>query len=270
MKRIHLPAPWWCAVAVAVSVLSMLATLVHAVRLRLNQGTPVAIVFSEGRPEPLEDGDEVSASEWMPPVGRPGELFTPSHLVYDAATNRFVVPSLPSVPSSGGHISTLIEVLEVRAELYPVQLVGYAGSGATLRGIFEVAASGESVVARAGDTFAGLGLTVELVQVRRAAVSPAEGAGSPRRHAIAVLRDALSGERIELSSTERHLSAPPVALAKVRREDRTLELREDETFAVHGRTYRVRALHLRPAGVEVESVDGERILLPARSGSESR
>lgn len=268
MKRIQIPLPWWCVVPVMIAMSSLLGSMAVWAWARSGGNDPVEIVFADGGSGRVPAREEFGGVGWMAPIERSGrgrELFTPANFVYDAETNRY----RPPVPSHEAtrlrpDLSSELDVLGVRAEPYPVQLVGHVGAGVGLRGIFEIVASGESAVARAGHTFAGLGLTVESVQVRRAPASSAAGPEGSRRFAIAVLRDALSGERIELAATERRLLAPPVAYARLPDDERTFELREGVRFEVRGRTYRVRALHLAPPGVEVEDETGERWLVPAR------
>lgn len=198
------------------------------------------------------------------PAGSHGELFTPGELSYNALTDRYEAPAA-SAAAVASVAPLRLQLLSRSREAYPVQLLGHVGSGPTLRGLFELEGRGETIAAKSGHEFAGLGLTVVSVRVVRASASEDPG----RRVAVAVLADSLSGERIELRSGETRWSGPPRVEVSVAGEDRLRLLREGERFEAGTAVYRVVRIGEPPDWPEVVgvSVGAPRVeWLPAAGG----
>lgn len=195
------------------------------------------------------DSSPAPPARWREPQSMPdgrGELFVPCELTYNPETDRHEGPT--ESPVAGDALLPLrLELVALRREAYPVQLIGHVGSGPTLRGIFERVGSGEAVTAKSGYEFPGLGLAVASLRVvRRSADGPAA-----RREAVAILTDALSGERVELRSGERRWAGPPIADVRVAGEAQVRSLRAGDRLELpHGR-YRVARIGPAPEMPEI-------------------
>jgi hypothetical protein len=137
-----------------------------------------------------------------------------------------------------------LELLGVEVEEFPLRLIGHVGSGASLRGIFARPASGETVVAGGGHVFAGLGLAVQSLRLRRST----EGG---RRVAFAVVRDALSGEQVELRSGQPLVHGPARARVRIVAKNRILEVAEGALIELGGWAYRVVRVQAHPDLVDI-------------------
>lgn len=250
MKSSRFNVPWWLFAAWAILLGSLASTLVVMLKTRADpfaatakHGVRDAVVLENKEVAPnLPPGEDPEPAE-----GAHGELFTPAGLIYNTFADRFEAPegrASGGAPAAG---TVRLELVSLTLEACPVRLIGHVGSGASLRGIFELAEGEETLVAKSGHVFAGLGLTVESLRVPRAQ----PGTGEARREAVAVLRDGLSGERIELRPGERRWSGPPTARIRIVADDRMVEVREGDRFEAGSGLYRVAALETTPAVVEI-------------------
>ena len=121
------------------------------------------------------------------------ELFTPPEIEYHAATGDYrVKPSdgdLPAVAVAGAEDAAAPQLLGVRQEDYPLQLTGFVGAGAQALGVFENRQSGETLLLRAGDRVAALGLEVLDFNVVYAPVEIPESMTVRENRAVATVRD---------------------------------------------------------------------------------
>ncbi len=240
---------WGCVaawVALGTSLAGTFCALVGVERAhpRVNaSANPVA------KPPLATDEPPAAVVRWGEPQARPdghGELFVPCELTYNPATDRFEGRPETQVERGAGP-SLRLELVALRREAYPVQLIGHVGSGPTLRGIFERIDSGEAVTVKSGYEFPGLGLAVASLRVVRGSAEGEVG----RREIVAVLTDALSGGRIELRSGERRWAGPPIADVRVIGEASVRSLRAgDRLECVHGR-YRVAKIGPAPELPEI-------------------
>lgn len=167
-------------------------------------------------------------------------------------------------------VDRLIALLEVRALESTLRLVGHTGAGRTLRGVFQLP-SGESVLARAGDRIDSEGVTVRSVELRRDRGAPL----STRRAVASLVRD-LTLEVVWLDAADvRPDPSALVAVVRVRSEhvDRTVQT--GDIIEDGERAFRVGAITLVPASVEVwfagpEGGEAMRVIAPSevRNGYE--
>ena len=260
MRRLSATMPWWCLAAVALALVSMIGSVgVGVMRARGTadvRGTRTPSLQAE-----IPAPDERMAPDWWgEPVqvdGRHGELFTLPSLVYDEASARFLPPSTPEAAAPPAEI--VLELLGVEGDVYPLQLIGHVGSGASLRGIFVCPASGETVVAGTGHVFTGLGLSVQSLRLRRSSEAG-------RREAVAVVRDALSGQQVGLHSGQPLVSGAARARVRVVADNRILEVSEGALMEIRGWAYRVIRVHGKPASVEVLPATDDAPAIVWRSG----
>jgi hypothetical protein len=141
------------------------------------------------------------------------------------------------------------ELLDVRAELFPLQLVGWIGDDAECRGAFVSPHFPGAVLARPGHRFEELGL--RLLRIEVAAVGGAEDAGLSLagRAARATVLIESSGEEITLESHRRKPGAGWVARLRVGAEGRTREVRLGEVIADEDGPWIVLSVHAEPAEV---------------------
>ncbi len=245
MRRSLASMPWWCLGALALVTLSTVGS-VTIVALKAHEA---GVVRRTKAPPQLADGavTDVPAppNRWSDPApleGRHGELFTRPSLVYDDDARRFLPP--PPTEILPLETDVLLELLGVEVEEYPLRLIGHVGSGASLRGIFARPVSGETVVAGAGHVFPGLGLAVQSLRLQRSQ----EGG---RREAFAVIRDALSGEQVELRSGQPLVFGPARARVKLVAKNRILEVAEGALMELSGWAYRVLRVQGHPESVEI-------------------
>lgn len=199
------------------------------------------------RPERATD-----ASAWL------YDLFTPPLLSFDPATARVVRAESSAgwgdaVPSPG------LELIEVRRELFPLQLVGCLGDPADLVAIFAVMGSSETVLARAGDRLGGFGQEVVRVERRRAAPSNAD---SPLEEEaiVAVLRDLSTGTEVELDHRSRAYTGALSAVVGFAGESADREVRVGEVLRLGSERVRIAQITQEPPTVEVELTSDTRPL----------
>src|SRR5690606_8501223 len=76
------------------------------------------------------------------------DVFTPPEIYYDNVTKQFTVSAPftppPQEPPFG------VELIEIRPDVFPLQLVGYIGDEGDQRGTFENALTGETIIGRTG------------------------------------------------------------------------------------------------------------------------
>ena len=259
----------WCCAAGWVAVAASLAWSLWNSQPLPHSLTPVRAIRSHEAPP--EEGDRPRPPEivWADPRSSKGalrELFTPPWLQADgASTHGTGSPSTRgTLPASSS--SKWPELVEVREELYPLQLIGFTGSGKHAGGIFELTASGETMVAREGHMFAGLGLELVALEVKRPRSSAARGEGSAEWQANALVRDALSGASVRLESQRRHLSSA-VALLRLPGTDDLRLCRSGDVVSFDELSFTVVRVQATPPAVELTRGQGStqthRIELPA-------
>lgn len=123
-------------------------------------------------------------------------VFTPPEIYYDAATKRFrataTAVEMPPPTAQGDAFG--LELLDVEPAEFPLQLLGYVGEEGHFLGTFENKVNSETLLLRAGDKVASLGLTVAEFRVERVAVKIPESMTVNEYRAIATVRDEQTGE----------------------------------------------------------------------------
>jgi hypothetical protein len=211
--------------------------------------TPVGVTAA---PAPTES--------WPPPPAQtkgPGwvyEVFTPPEIAYDVATAKFAVTAPGEAAGIvGPSVLPGVELVEVKRELFRLQLVGTVGGEGHLLGTFENPFTSEVYLAGPGRELSDLGLTVTAVETRRSPAASAGEAGPAPVVATAVVRDLRTGRSIVLTAGERTLTDE---LYAVLTDDEDAEmgpraLRRGEEFQREDRTYRIERLQLDPPSAEL-------------------
>ena len=177
------------------------------------------------------------------------EVFTPPPISFDAAARTFAL-SLPDGravhPAAFG-----LELLDVKPEPYRLQLVGYLGRPGDYLGAFFSPLTRETLLARSGRSFAGLGLALRSLEVRKV-----ETGDDPTRPvgeiaALAVVQEEETGELVTLDSRTRKFTALPVAVLRLAAGPSAREVREGEMIEHAGNAYRIERIQLDPPEVAV-------------------
>lgn len=189
---------------------------------------------------------------WPEPAPERGwryDVFTPP------AVHRVEGAFRLAAPGSGGEAAppapdeVPVELLEVRADVFPLQLVGHAGTGRNVRGMFEIGPGGETVLARAGSRLPSLGLTVRTLEVKRPRAAAADG--SPTTVATAVVVDELTGEETLLTTRERRLRSVPLAVLRLTESGSVRELRPGDRLDVGALSLIVDRIDVAPPAVRL-------------------
>lgn len=177
------------------------------------------------------------------------EVFTPPVIYYQAATHSFsVVP--PSTPA-GDTMAFGLELLDVRRELYRLQLVGYVGEPGDYVGAFTSPQTPETLLARSGRRFVELGLALRRLEVRKIDVSGDPALPAYDIAALAILRDERSGTEVTLDSRMRKFTDTPLALLRTGRGSKPREVRAGDVIDDEGATYTIERVQLDPPEVAV-------------------
>lgn len=177
------------------------------------------------------------------------EVFTPPVIYYHAQARAFSVTP-PSIFQDSA-LAFGIELLDVKRELYRLQLMGYLGAPQDYLATFVSSQLPETLLARPGRRFAELGLELKDFSVRK--VNLAAPAEPPVYDiaAFAVLHDEQSGEEVTLDSRERKFTDTPLAVLRLGAQAKPREVREGDQFSDESATYRIERIQLFPPEVVV-------------------
>jgi hypothetical protein len=195
------------------------------------------------------------APPWLPPGTQSGgagwvyEVFTPPVIYYHAAAGAFAVRPVPRPDQTSGAFG--VELIEVRRELYKLQLVGYIGAPGDYLAAFVSPRVAETLLGRAGQRFEELGLTLAGVEVRKIDVSEDPARPAYDVAAIATLHEVESGLVVELDSRVRKFTDTPLALLRLDAVSKPQEVRAGAELRVGDATYRVERIQLDPPEVVV-------------------
>ncbi len=181
------------------------------------------LILSGGDYQPASMSAPAAKPEvWVaPPAQKSGrewvyEVFTPPSIFYDARSQRFsVTPPTPAVELAPPPPPFGLELVRVERPLFPVQLVGYVGSGRALRGVFENVATGETFLAGEGGRPDAAGLSIVSIELIRIPLDQEEGPPMLVSAAVADVRDRAGGSSVRLNSRERHYVAEPSAWVRL-------------------------------------------------------
>lgn len=177
------------------------------------------------------------------------EIFTPPVIYYHAQARAFSVTP-PSVFQEGA-LAFGMELLDVKRELYRLQLMGYLGAPQDYLATFVSPQLPETLLARPGRRFAELGLALRDFSVRK--VNLAAPAEPPVYDiaAFAVLLDEKTGEEVTLDSRERKFTDTPLAVLRFGTQAKPREVREGDEFSDESATYRIERIQLFPPEVVI-------------------
>ena len=187
-----------------------------------------------------EPASQLRGREWL------YDLFTPPAVYFNPQRPELRAASADPVIANSEETRPDLELLRVRRRPFRVQLIGYAGRPDDLRGIFADSASGETVVARAGDHLAGQRITVRQLALERLS-DGAEGGSAQEPAAIATVMEDGAGGEIRLHTREPCLAGPPVGIFGSRRvAGLRREAEAGESFVLEGASYCVEQIDVQP------------------------
>lgn len=223
-----------------------------------------------------------ATAPWTDPAAGAGssawtfDVFTPPVIYYNRTTGRFSVTPPEAPVDDAARIAEKpfgLVLQGVDQEPFRVQLVGFSGTADDPIGIFENLETGEGVVARAGYAFAGLGIEIRTLHVRREDMIVPDSMPLREIVAVAEVWDARAGRLVRLSSAARQWIDQPAARLQMADTGAVRLARVGEQWAAaDGIVFEVRAVTLEPAAATVvkRHANGsvESITLRAAAGPE--
>lgn len=187
------------------------------------------------------------------------EVFTPPAIDRDVRRGVFSVRT-PIAASGGatadeaGAVDFGLMLLAVARAPFRLQLVGYVGTPDGCRGIFEDQVTGRTLLACAGQRAGDVDYVVESMEVERVPIS-SEHPGTVRPVARAVIRDAHSGERMELSDQWPTLTDAAVATVSLAGDEAGARLvRAGDEIVSDDVVFRIGKIQLAPPSLEATKV----------------
>ena len=221
---------------------------------------PPAVGKSSGQYVPVGiDAPQVRTMTWSPPGSQTRgsewvyDVFTPPEIYYNAATKEFTVTP-PVAPKKEVELPPPpfgVELVQVKPDVFRLQLVGYVGNEKDYRGTFENAVTGDTLLARSGKKIPDLGLTVLSFEVKRNRIESTTSMPIYDTIATAVVVDDKTGEKVTLTNKTRFITGTPFAVIKVTDSDKLFEQRAGTSFDVGDAHYTIRAITVEPASVEI-------------------
>ncbi len=204
------------------------------------------------------DASNVSTSIWptAPAQTRGAEwiydVFTPPEIYYNEATKEFsVTPPTTLVVEKPVEIPFGLELIEIKQDVFRLQLVGYVGNVGSYLGTFENTVTGDTFLAKAGKKVPTLGLTVRAFEVKRNLVPAKDSMPIYETIATAVVVDDKTGAEIMLTNKQRLIKGSPIAVLKATGSDKLFEQKAQTSFSVGDVNYSVGVVAADPAAVEV-------------------
>lgn len=223
----------------------------------------IAFAFSALRPEPRAVTDyvdipslrqdnrfkvsdppelDLAVPEWEPPPAQPAgpewvfDIFTPPVIYFDAVANVF------DVRATGGEPRTRfgVELVEIREDLYRIQLVGYHGRAGEYLINLENVETGEVINAREGREYPQFDLAVRSFRVEREQVEHRGGTPVWTNIAYVVIYDQRLDQEVSLRSDTRRRDERPVAVFRASGDSgQTTSARAGDSFTLGDFTYTV-------------------------------
>jgi hypothetical protein len=220
------------------------------------RSTPAAVALSGGDYERQKFPSPSRAPKtWTKPAtqsqggGWIYEVFTPPVIYYHASLRAF------SVTAPSGLADTNMpfgwELLDVKRELFRLQLMGYLGSPRDYLAAFVSPQLAETLLARPGRRFDELGLALKNFEVRKVNIAAPDQMPVYDIAAFAVVQDEQTGEEVTLDSRTRRFTDTPLAVLRLGPKAKPRELRQGDTFQDEAATYRVERIQLDPPEVVV-------------------
>lgn len=177
------------------------------------------------------------------------ELFSPPIIHYNAREHTYTVmdPVILGVEKSAFGL----ELLAVKPELYPLQLVGYVGQKDDYRATLTRSREPGVLFVRAGHHFADLGLTLTRFAVRKFLVETNETWPVYDIAAFAVFTEDQTGLAVELDSRRPLYTETPLAVVLLSAGGPPHELHRGDSLADAVATYLIESVQLTPPEVRV-------------------
>ncbi len=186
--------------------------------------------------------------------GGPGwvyEVFTPPIVYYNTLARSFSVT--PPSYADGGAAAFGLELLDVKRELYRLQLAGYFGGPGDYLAAFVSPLTPETLLGREGRRFEELGLILRSFEVKKIVVDHLDAQPVYDVAAFATVHDEQGGTDVVLDSRSRKHTDTPLAVLRL-----TLggapaprEVHEGDSLSDGIATYRVERIQLDPPEVVV-------------------
>jgi hypothetical protein len=205
-------------------------------------GVPVSWV------DPAIGADE---QEWV------FDVFTPPVIFYNRESGRFSVtrPELEDANAAEAAAKSFGVVLRgVRAELYRLQVVGYAGYDGEEFGIFQNEVTGVGMVARAGARFDDLGLEIRTLEVRREDLIVPHSMPLREMVGVAQVWDETTQRLVRLSSSGRRWTDSPLATVQNPETGEEREVKAGDQIEWSGSRFAVIAVQLDPTSVTIHKI----------------
>lgn len=225
----------------------------------LNPPGPIPQVELASTPyEPIApDAPAVKMETWAAPVGQTRgrewiyDAFTPPEIFYNARSRQFTVKPPAGLLEEEVQEVFGLELVSVRAEPFRLQLLGFVGEEGRWRGMFVNVASGETIVATAGQRIPKLNLTIKEFSVKPQPLGPAGSMQTPQRVATAVIRDEKANADVILSNRERVLTGTMFAYLAEPGQTTTREVRPADVIKLGEATYKIEKIEIAPPAVVI-------------------
>ncbi len=204
----------------------------------------------------------------LPPAAQPGSLAAVSPP--EAKPRPDAVPAAPSAVSQSGEAESFdLELLDVKAAPFPLQVAGYFGKPGDYLVAFISTDRPETLLVRRGHRFERHGFTLRNFEVRKIAVDHGDAWPVYEAAGFAVLHDEKNGGEVVLDSRRKpHDTLRAVLQGAADNQPGTWQ--EGELIAGRGATYRIQRIQADPPevvlvrhGEESDRVE-TRVLQPAR------
>ncbi len=197
------------------------------------------------------------AVNWRKPAPQSGgsgwlyEVFTPPVVYYNTLARTFSVT--PPSYADGGAAAFGLELLDVKRELYRLQLAGYFGGPGDYLAAFVSPLTPETLLGREGRRFEELGLTLRSFEVKKIVVDHLDAQPVYDVAAFATLHDEQGGVDVVLDSRARKHTGTPLAVLRLTLGGAAAprEVREGDALSDGSATYRVERIQLDPPEVVV-------------------
>ncbi len=256
-------APSSDKVLIGVALLLALASAGAFGTLALKQGTgPAAPVpqvqLAEAPYVPTApEAPPIKTETWGAPVAQTRgrdwiyDAFTPPEIFYNARTKQFTVKPPSSLLDEDQLEVFGLELIAVRPEPFRLQLIGFAGSERSAKGIFQNAGTGQVYVASAGLRVPQLDATVIRFDLSPQLIRSGESMATKQLVATAVVRDEKAKREVTLTNRERVFTGTLFAFVAATGESAAREVRTGDSFKLGEATYRIDNISITPPTIEV-------------------
>ena len=185
------------------------------------------------------DAPQASTMTWVAPAAQTRgplwiyDVFTPPEIYYNAATKEFTVtPPVSGPPPPPPPIVPFgVELVQVKPDVFRLQLVGYVGNAGDYRGTFENTITGDTLKRNRIESTTSMPIYDTV--------------------ATAVVVDDKSGTKVTLTNKARFITGEPFAVIKTSDSQKTFEQKAGTSFDVGDAHYTIRAITVEPASVEI-------------------